>query len=285
MNLLVDFDGVLFDSSWEVTVIILTTYLNVFPQSNISKYLSNTKTIKIIDNLGSYKPSEALKIIQKENRRLNSYIRKLRTYCIDVDDFFVVSYLIDTNFFNLSNLTYKKVNTKFYNTFKGELIGQKSEELQKFIKYFYDSRKYIKDSNFEFWISLSTPFKEEIRIFLDFYSKFSNVGILSTKQKYAIIETLSYYGMSIDPKYIFAKESEFIHKGKKIKEIIDLWNIQENELHFVDDLLENLLRIKSYVPNVNLYMSLWGYNNYEHRLIASRNGINLIKSLRLLNNN
>lgn len=282
MNLLLDFDGVLFDSSWEVTVIILTTFLNAFPNSNISKYLNKSNTYKVLNSLKGYLPNHALKIIQNENMKLNHYFRKFRTYCIDIDDFFVISYLIDINFFDLKNLNYKTINHEFYYNFKNKILLERKEELNLFIKTFYESRKYIKDSSEQFWIMLNQPFENEIDILLKIHKKVNNIGILSTKQRYAILSILHFYNIPINPDFVFAKQDEPIHKGKKIKEIIDLWGIKENTLHFVDDLLENLIKVKNENIGVNLYMSMWGYNNYYHRILAKKNGIVLINSLEYL---
>lgn len=281
MNILFDFDGVLFDSSWELTVIILLTYMKTFPDSNISRQLYSLKTPTILYSLDKYNPNHAFRIIQTENKKLNNRLRKLRTYCIDVDDFFVVSNLIDQNYFDLANLTYKTINHEFYYSYKSELIEKRKEDLKLFIASFYESRKYIKDANENFWLLLTKPYDNQIEFFIQI-SKRNNVGILSTKQKYAILSILRYYGIHIDPAIVFAKENEFVDKGKKIKEIIDLWNIKESDLHFVDDLLENLLRVKASAPNINLYMSSWGYNNYYHRSIARKYGIKIIDTIAYL---
>ncbi len=280
MNLLLDFDGVLFDSSWEVTAIILLTYTN-FPNSNIYKYLKNSNTIRIFENIGKYSPEHAFLILQNENKKINNYFRKFRTYCIDVDDFFVVSSLLDDNFFDLHNLTYKRINDDFYYNYKRKLITNNNENLKKFINLFYESRRYIKENNEEFWIKLNKPFEEEINFLLQIYN-YHNIGILSTKQKYAIISILRYYNIPIENDKIFAKENDFIHKGKKIKEIANLWSVKEEEINFVDDLIENLLKVKQYAPKVNLFISAWGYNNYNHRNLAKKNGIKVINSLKEL---
>ncbi|MCS6955907.1 MAG: hypothetical protein NZM44_06095, partial [Candidatus Calescibacterium sp.] len=172
----------------------------------------------------------------------------------------------------------KNINDDFYYAYKKRLIEEKGDDLKLFIQSFYDSRRYIKDMNEEFWILLNQPFEKEVRIFIEVYKRY-NVGILSTKQKYAIISILHYYGIPIDPNVVFAKENDFIHKGKKIKEIINLWGIVERDLHFVDDLIENLLKIRNYAKGVNLYMSSWGYNNFAHRSLAKKNGIKIIDSI------
>ncbi|MCS7165913.1 MAG: hypothetical protein RMJ51_06565 [Candidatus Calescibacterium sp.] len=278
MNVLFDFDGVLFDSSWEVTVIIILTYMKAFPDSKISLHQSTLKTSEILRHLNRYDPNYAFRIVQKQNKKLNNCIKKLRTYCIDVDDFFIVSSLIDQNYPNLENLTYKVINHKFYYSYKNDLIQKRRRDLDLFIDSFYESRKYIKEANREFWLLLTPPYENQIKFFTQICQK-HEVGILSTKQKYAILSILQYYGINIDPNKVFAKENKFIDKGKKIKEIMNLWAARDNELHFVDDLLENLLKVKSCLPNVSLYMASWGYNNYYHRLIAKKSGIKIIDTL------
>jgi len=278
MNLLLDFDGVLFDSSLELTTIIILTYLELFPNSNITKSLKNKKTPQVLANIKSYDPYEALSIVKEENYKLNRYFRKFRTYCVDVDDFFVTSYYLEQNFFVNEKLTYKYFNTEFYYEYKGELKENFSELEQSFINTFYDSRRYLKDSNKTFWILLNEPFERELNFIKKYAKKFDNIGILSTKQKYAILEILEYY--KIDSiKTVFAKENEFVKKNQKIKEISQIWKTNIKDIHFVDDLLENLMKIKESYQEANLYMSKWGYNNYEHRLIAKKNNIKVINSL------
>ncbi|MFN3995021.1 MAG: hypothetical protein ACK4GR_00605 [bacterium] len=283
VSMLFDFDGVLFDSSWEVTTVILLVYYSSFPDSNISKYFKNTVSLKLLSSLKNYSAEHVFKTLRSENTKINNIFRKLRTYCIDVDDFFVVSQLVDNHFFDLKNLTFRFVNHNFYYSYKKQTIENKKEELEKFIKTFYDVRKYIKENNENFWIILNEPFEKELNTFLEFYKKY-NVGILSTKQKYAILTILHYYNIPVDSSKVFAKENEFIHKGKKIKEIINYWNIKEEDLHFVDDLIENLLKVKDYNKNVNLYITSWGYSNYYHRNLARKNGIRIINNLSQIEN-
>ncbi|MCS7244492.1 MAG: hypothetical protein RMJ36_07170, partial [Candidatus Calescibacterium sp.] len=134
MNILLDFDGVLFDSSWEVTAIILLTYINSFPNSNISKHFAKLNTSKILRLIGKYEPEHAFRVFEGETKNLNRYFRKFRTYCIDVDDFFVISYLIDNNYFDLKSLNYKTVNDEFYYSSKKRIIEEKSDDLKLFIQ-------------------------------------------------------------------------------------------------------------------------------------------------------
>jgi len=280
VNLLLDFDGVLFDSSLELTTIIILTYLHSFPNSNIAKSLSDKETPKILANIEKYDPYRALETIKKENYKLNSYFKKFRTYCIDVDDFFVTSHYLEQNFFHKEKLTYKYFNTNFYYKYKKNLKENFYDLEKKFINIFYDSRKYLKDSNKTFWIILNEPFEKELNFIKKYSNKFDNLGILSTKQKYAILEILEYYKIDIiDNTNVFAKENEFINKGQKIIEVSKIWKTNVKDIHFVDDLLENLIKIKEANKDTNLYMSKWGYNNYEHRLIAKKNNIKIINSL------
>ena len=281
MNILLDFDGVLFDSSWEVTAIILAAYYLSFPNSNISKYLEKTETLKVLLNPQNYSPKKAFKILSSENYKLNKYFRKFRTYCTDVDDFFVISNIVNNNLFKLKNLTFKTINDKFYYELKSK---SDSENLKVFINNFYQVRRIIKENNYEFWISLNQPFKKEVSNFLKLSKKY-NTAILSTKQKYAILAIFDYYKIHFDSDKVFAKENEFVHKGKKIKEIVELWQIKGEDLHFVDDLLANLLNVKEFTPKVNLYITSWGYSNYTHRILAKKNSIKIINSLSHFLNN
>jgi len=295
--LLLDFDGVLFDSSLELSSIVLSIIPTVFKDTKISKLLQNFESIKILNdkNLIKQNYKKIKKILLKEINLFNKYYKKFRTYCTDVDDFYITTKILINHFENKNNsykiiskdfkgLNLKNYNFSFYYKLKAKLKQENFKELSIFIENFYNKRKFIRDNNKELWLSFNEPFKNIINQLQDILkSNTILVGILSTKQKYAIQEILKFYNININS--VFAKENEFIDKGKKILEISKILKTQE--IHFIDDLLHNLLRIKEELNNNNsnnlnirLYMSKWGYNNYETRKIAYKNNIKIIKSLK-----
>ena len=295
--LLLDFDGVLFDSSLELSSIVLSIIPIVFKDTKISKLLQNFESIKILNgkNLIRQDYKKIKKILLKEINLFNKYYKKFRTYCTDVDDFYITTKILINHFENKNDshkitlkdfkgLNLKNYNFNFYYSLKNTLKQENFKELNIFIENFYNKRKFIRDNNKELWLSFNEPFKNIINQ-LQNILKSNNilVGILSTKQKYAIQEILTFYNININ--HVFAKENEFIDKGKKILQISEI--LKTKEIHFIDDLLHNLLRIKEELNNNNsdnitirLYMSKWGYNNYETRKIASKNNIKIIKSLK-----
>mgnify|MGYP000676687954 FL=1 len=295
--LLLDFDGVLFDSSLELSSIVLSIIPTVFKDTKISKLLQNFESIKILNdkNLIKQNYKKIKKILLKEINLFNKYYKKFRTYCTDVDDFYITTKILINHFENKNNsykiiskdfkgLNLKNYNFSFYYKLKAKLKQENFKELSIFIENFYNKRKFIRDNNKELWLSFNEPFKNIINQLQNILkSNTILVGILSTKQKYAIQEILKFYNININS--VFAKENEFIDKGKKILEISKILKTQE--IHFIDDLLHNLLRIKEELNNNNsnnlnirLYMSKWGYNNYETRKIAYKNNIKIIKSLK-----
>jgi hypothetical protein len=295
--LLLDFDGVLFDSSLELSSIVLSIIPIVFKDTKISKLLQNFEGIKILNdkNLIKQDYKKIKKILLKEINLFNKYYKKFRTYCTDVDDFYITTKILINHFENKNDshkithkdfkgLNLKSYNFNFYYNLKNTLKQENFKELNIFIENFYNKRKFIRDNNKELWLALNEPFKNIINQ-LQNILKSNNilVGILSTKQKYAIQEILTFYNININ--HVFAKENEFIDKGKKILQISEI--LKTKEIHFIDDLLHNLLRIKEELNNNNsnnlnirLYMSKWGYNHYETRKIASKNNIKIIKSLK-----
>ena len=64
-------------------------------------------------------------------------------------------------------------------------------------------------------------------------NKFKDIffSILSTKQKYVIIEILNFCKIDFITG-IFAKEKNFIHKRKKIIEISKIYNLDLNSIHY-----------------------------------------------------
>lgn len=295
--LLLDFDGVLFDSSLELSSIVLSIIPKLFKDTKIANYLQKLESIKILNDSYLIKQNykKIKKILLNEINLFNKYYKKFRTYCTDVDDFYIISKILVNHFEYIKNiktkitlknfkgLNFKKYNFNFYYNLKNKLKQEYQMELNNFIENFYDKRKFIKENNKELWLSFNEPFKNIINQLKDILSKNKVlIAILSTKQKYAIQEIVKFYNLNIP--YIFAKENEFIDKGKKILEISN--SLKVYKLHFVDDLIHNLLRIKeelklnNNVIDINLYMSKWGYNNYETRKIAIQNNIKVINSLK-----
>ncbi len=301
--LLLDFDGVLFDSSLELSSIVLSIIPNLFKNTKLSKYLQNLESINILNdsNLIKQNYKKIKKILINEINLFNRYYKKFRTYCTDVDDFYITSKLLINHFENndftdikkitlkhFKGLNLKKYNFNFYYNLKEKLKQENQKELYDFIDSFYNKRKFIKENNKELWLSFNEPFKNiitQLNNILNYKENKIIIGILSTKQKYAIQEILRFYNINI--KHIFGKEQEFIDKGKKILEISNIFKTKE--IHFVDDLIYNLLRIKEELKlneknniDMNLYMSKWGYNHYETRKIAKKNNIKIINSLKEL---
>ncbi|MGC8734561.1 MAG: hypothetical protein ACP5RD_05935 [bacterium] len=297
--LLLDFDGVLFDSSLELSSIVLSIIPKLFKDTKIANYLQKLESIKILNDFNLIKQDykKIRKILLNEINLFNKYYRKFRTYCTDVDDFYIISKILIDHFENINNLAkitfknfkglnFKNYNFNFYYTLKNKLKQEYQEELNNFIENFYEKRRFIKENNKQLWLSFNEPFKNIIQQLRNILSKNSIlIAILSTKQKYAIQEILKFYNLDIS--HIFAKETEFIDKGKKIIEISNLLKVYE--IHFVDDLIHNLLRIKEALKlnnnyiDINLYISKWGYNNYETRKIATQNNIKIINSLKDIN--
>jgi FMN phosphatase YigB (HAD superfamily) len=151
-------------------------------------------------------------------------------------------YLLD---FILDNKI-EKINN--FNTLSKELIDEKFE------KKFFEVRNYLRENNFEYWLSLHKPYK-----FLFLIEKYLDKSIIvTTKDKESVSALLKKYVKYIPDIY----DKEDFNKHKKKSEIIKniLLNEDIKEAIFVDD---NKSHLSGLPINVKNFQANWGYNNKE----------------------
>jgi phosphoglycolate phosphatase-like HAD superfamily hydrolase len=240
--LALDFDGVIAESSFEVFVVSWNTYLK----------LSQSK---LIDRLFTF---EQLDYFKNQTDFLNKF-HYLRAYAKSADELIVCFYLIENN---------TKINS--INEFKAQLDKYK-DQLESFWKEFYVQRDILQ-KDLDKWISLENVFPKIIDA-TNKLSQFYKIVILTNKNMAGVIPTAKHYGLKIEEKDIF-DTSLGNDKRKKLKIIKEKYNVEYEDISFVDDVLENLEITKP--TGVKLFLATWYNKNKEHHKLAQEQGITLL---------
>lgn len=174
----------------------------------------------------------------------------------------------------------KVIEEKIYNksAFKDKYLAyisnrvNENEEL--FDNKFQAMRETLITKHYNFWKLLDRPyifFKELKNLNLK-----SEIYILSTKNKIAIINKLKDYDFIVEPDKIIDKNilKNYNSKGEFLAEFLNQNNI--DYAIFVDDSKDNLDSCKN-IPNLNCYLANWGYTEFDG--YSENDVINIIKEL------
>jgi len=240
--LALDFDGVIAESSFEVFVVSWNTYLK-FSQS------------KLIDRPFTFEQLDYF----KQPTEVSNKFHYLRSYAKSADELIVCFYLIENN-----------IEVNSIKEFHIQLDNYK-DKLKQFWKEFYVQRGIIqKDINK--WLSLENAFP----VIIDAVNKlnqFYKVVILTNKNIAGVMPTAKHYGLKINKEDIF-DTSLGNDKRIKLKLIKEKYNVEYEDILFVDDVLENLEIAKP--TGVKLFLATWFNKNKEHHKLALKQGITLL---------
>ena len=138
-------------------------------------------------------------------------------------------------------------------------------------KKYFEKRNlfYQKDKNT--WLSLNKP-HEPLWSYVSKLDKGSFV-ILSTKNKKAILELASFYGMTLSSERVFSSD-DAPSKKENFNTIEKLY--PSPHYFFVDDSIKNLLSLKSHSPKITCALASWGYVDEKAIKTAKENEIAVI---------
>ena len=161
-------------------------------------------------------------------------------------------------------------NSWQYYNFYSEKKESYNSITQSFNDKFLAMRKELMTNHRDFWLSLETktPFLDRIKPLIEM--KPNNFRILSTKNREAILEKFSSWGLDLPSEYIYDKKDLVnISKGMFIKEL------RIKNAILIDDSEENIDSCKS-VDNITAILTSWGYAK------SSQNGKNEDEVLKII---
>ena len=241
--LALDFDGCIVDSVLEALFVSYSSY---------RKYI-NRKT-KIFDNKEP-KIGDFLNLISNYPSQVEKF-RYYRPYIKDASDYAAILYIIENKLKISSEEEFFKVK---------ELIPR--ENLEKYYRYFYEVREMASRENFDAWARLTPGFSciDKIRKLVDKYK----TVIATTNNKYSIKDLLSgpYLNLNI-------KEEDIVDLHISTDKLVQMeyitrkYKVKFENVHFVDDNLSHLLKVKPL--GVKLYLAGWGYCTEEQKIFAEK---------------
>lgn len=235
--LALDYDGVIANSKLECLSVGFNAYLKL----NKSTKLFNGEKLTF-DNF---------KILISKNKKILEKYKKLRPYVIDAFCWYVILYVIERNI--------KIKNQKHYNEMRKSLMHLYS----KYVKYFYNERGSLQNSDFNKWLKLIKPYK--IINSIKKLNKKYIISIATNNRKESIKGFLQKYKIPVE---FIADSTISIDKVKQLEFIKNKYNAEFSDICFVDDQVAHfptLVRL-----NVKCFLATWGYNNKEQRKIAKK---------------
>lgn len=233
--LFLDFDGVLFDTAIEAFHVAFPTYYHY-------EYCSE-KHSKVYD-------------LFKANRYLIAPAWHYFYLFQAIDNHLATGSSVPDNFYEL-------------------LLRSNKAQYENFESNFFAYRQYMRNHNFQHWISLNNkyPFFDLIKNYLPGDSNM-NSFILSTKDEDTISAILNFNNVSFSADRILGKSyfDKFSNKADVIREIM---SCDSCSAIFIDDALEHL-RGCSGIQNLVTIRNDWGYIEPEAKDVRSCSDIALL---------
>ncbi|MGM9998860.1 MAG: HAD family hydrolase [Candidatus Bruticola sp.] len=157
-----------------------------------------------------------------------------------------------------------------------DFVGKK-EQLSRFLSYFGRRLAYHRAechrSNLREWLSWQNIYPGTVEVINRAFAKFDGLAVCTTKDKASVEALLRTVGLKI---LVLSKEYTF-DKHLQLYILAASFGVEPNQILFVDDLLDNLLRVRSL--GVHTALAGWGYNCRRSREEATRFNIPVFSNL------
>ncbi len=150
-------------------------------------------------------------------------------------------------------------------------------KLNRFLSFFGQRlacrRAESRRQNMADWLKLQRIYPGNLEIIRQALACFDGVSVCTTKDKASVEALLSTVGLKM---LILSKEHTF-NKNLQLYILAASFGVEPEQILFVDDLLDNLLKVRS--SGVKVALAGWGYNCAQSRLEAQQLGIPVFKQL------
>ncbi len=137
---------------------------------------------------------------------------------------------------------------------------------------FFNNRYSFMTENKDIWLSLNKPYPTIWK-----FLKNKNFYIVSNKDRNSLNLLSTHFGKILNSNLIFSSDE----RGSKAEKIFKIYQKEKQNCIFVDDALDNLIRIKEELSSpswLSLYLAGWGYINPEDKnLLKKYTNIKLLK--------
>jgi len=237
--LALDYDGVIIDSQLECLLVGFNAYLELNPKTKLFNGEKFT-----FDNFDK-KINENKELVIKHNN--------LRVYIISAVSWNSIFHIIENGIEIKNQEDFDKIENKL------------KDQSSLYDKYFYEERLNLQKQDFNKWVSINKPFSIVKKL-----NNHKTVIVTSNSEK-TIKGFLREHNVKCD---LILDKTYGIDKTKKIKIIKDRYNINFEDIHFLDD------QVSFFKPLIQLgvkcFLATWGYNNKEQQEEAKKLGVELI---------
>jgi phosphoglycolate phosphatase-like HAD superfamily hydrolase len=241
--LALDFDGVLCDSSREVFVVAVDTYLSLAPESALIGALIPLRN-DVLSGGSGYREHE-----------LTQRFRDLLPLGNRAEDFGVALRAIE----DAANI----VDQKSYDAFYRGIVRQ---WLDDFHHRFYECRKSLRDADLAAWLRLHLPF-EGLGETLGQHADRTKLSVATAKDGLSarlLLDELE-MGTLFDPELILDKETG-VEKTEHMRVLQTRTDSEFGDITFVDDKVNHLVRVAEL--GVRPVLAGWGFNTEREHALA-----------------
>jgi phosphoglycolate phosphatase-like HAD superfamily hydrolase len=235
-----DYDGVLVYSRKETFVVAYNTYVRLFGFKNLPN---------ISFNAGNFAE------IERRLKDAEADFSKMRPYCSLSCMFSSVLNAID------SGINFE--NEKTFLEFRKNL-----KEKPEFRKEFHNERERLQKEDFNAFLKLTPVFGKVIES-VKILKQQTRVVIITANRKDLVHKTLKANGLDIKLSDIYDLYGDKRNKREIIKHLME-----ENEIIFVDDLYEQLTKVRDL--KIKVFLADWGFERGENKRKARKEGIEVI---------
>lgn len=154
---------------------------------------------------------------------------------------------------------------------------RESEFLDRFGRLVAQGREEARQQDLQEWLSWQGPFPGSLEALRKLSAQCEVVAICTTKDGASIEALLATVGLKFP---VYSKEISF-DKAQQLRLLMERYQLQPQEVSFVDDLLVNVRKALS--VGVKAYLAGWGYNTAATRQAAQAEGIPVLSKLGDLN--
>jgi len=247
-----DFDGVLVDSAMEGFFISHNTYHKMFCE----------KKRELCD--GGYITFDNWDYIKVKYKDKIDYFMTLRPFVKIAEDYCIIYDLMREN---------KQIKKQ------EEFDVYREKNKTKYREYadeIYKERERIKNIDFNKWLNLYSVYSDVIKDIKELIIDENRLFITTLNRKETVLCCLN--NASVDYKF----QEEYVLdvsfggiKSKQMRYIVDNFPLRFEDIYFVDDLVNNLIEVKTL--GVNVILAGWGYSNSEQKRVALKSGIPIIE--------
>ncbi|GAI16766.1 unnamed protein product [marine sediment metagenome] len=250
--LALDFDGVIVDSVLDSLFVGHNAYLKLYGRGE-KKYFGGE-----LFNFENWE--ETKKQYQEEVK----YYRTLRPYIRGAIDYGIIQKLMEEKKFI-------KTQEEFDNY--RETV---EFDFEAYDKEFYKERERLQNIDYRAWFNLEPAYPKIVEGMKKLLKEGTKIVIATSNRRKAIAKcfTPDYFGFTIEPEAILDKRYGE-DKSEQMNQIIKLYNIEFEEIYFVDDQVSHLIQTRPL--GVKVLLAGWSYATDIQKEEARKQNIPIIK--------